>query len=240
MGWLIWDSSFLVLLLLSYLDQRKSLTLSMWIKIVAIFMLCSFFMNLMGLLIPLGFIIALIYVNKKKQFYLAKALIFGIVCVIVTFYMPKFGFSVIKENKMDAQYTSEFNQVNAIFHFKTSSEINTLQIKAAELVKAKDPKSEITISNPMILFRIWVLNHRNLPIEDLDWLWSHAHNDLHFYWSENNLTEQNSNEIKSLEYIVFQDVGYLGVFKRSDANSAFSLQAVYEFDRFKMNNPQIP
>jgi hypothetical protein len=235
MGWLVWGCSFLVLLLLSYLDQKRSLTLSMWIKIVAVFMLCSFFVNLMGLLIPAGFIIALIYVKKKKQFYLVKALIFGLVCVVVTFYMPKFGFSVIKENKLDAQYTSEFNQVNAIFHFKTSSEINALQHEAAELVKAKAPKSEITIDDPMILFRIWVLNHRNLPIKDLDWLWSHAHNDLHFFWSVHN-----PNQLNSLDYIIFQDVGYMGVFKRSDVKSAFSLQAVYEFDRFKTNNPQIP
>jgi hypothetical protein len=92
----------------------------------------------------------------------------------------------------------------------------------------------------MILFRIWVLNHRNLPIKDLDWLWSHAHNDLHFFWSEHNPAEQNTNELKSLEYIVFQDVGYMGVFKRPDVKSAFSLQSVYEFDRFKNNNPQIP
>jgi hypothetical protein len=87
----------------------------------------------------------------------------------------------------------------------------------------------------MILFRIWVLNHRNLPIKDLDWLWSQAHNDLHFFWSVHN-----PNELNSLAYIVFRDVGYLGVFKRSDVKSVFSLQAVYEFDRFKTNNPQIP
>jgi hypothetical protein len=235
MGWVLWASSFLVLLLLSYLDQRKNLTSSMWIKIVAIFLFCSFFINLMGLMIPAGFILALIYVNKKKQFYLAKALIFGLVCVVVTFYIPKFGFSVIKENKLDTQYTSEFNQVNAIFHFKTNSEINTLQRKAAEMAKAKNPKSDVTIDDPMILFRIWVLNHRGLPIKDLDWLWSQAHKDLHFFWSAHN-----PNALNSWEYIIFQDVGYMGVFKRPDEKSDFSLQAIYEFDRFKTNNPQIP
>jgi hypothetical protein len=46
--------------------------------------------------------------------------------------------------------------------------------------------------------------------------------------------------LNSQEYIIFQDVGYLGVYKRADIKSPFALQAVYEFDRFKLNNPQIP
>jgi hypothetical protein len=101
--------------------------------------------------------------NKKGRFYLAKALIFGLICVIANFYIPKYGLHEVKEYQQDAKYSAEFNQVNAIYHFKASSEINALNQKAAELIKAKNPKSEIKIEDPVILFRIWALSHRNMP-----------------------------------------------------------------------------
>jgi hypothetical protein len=235
MGWFIWIG-LLVLLLISYIDQRKNLDLRAWLWIIGIFMLCNFFVNLFGLLIPAGFIIGLIYMNKTKKFYLVKAHIFGLICVIATFYTPKFGLNEIKEFVRDSKYSSEFNEVKAVYHFNENSEINTLNLRAAEIIKEKNSKSTITIDTN-VLFRIWVLSHKNLQIQDqdLDWLYYKSPQEYHYYWSSTRF-----NELNYTEHIIFRDVGYMGVFKRSDVNSPFYLQAVYEFDRLKMGNPPIP
>jgi hypothetical protein len=235
MGWFIWIG-LLVLLLISYIDLRKNLDLRAWLLIIGVFMLCNFFVNLFGLLIPAGFIIGLIYMNKTKKFYLAKAHIFGLICVIATFYTPKFGLNEINAYVQNSKYTSEFNQVNAVYHFNPNSEINKINLRAAEIIKEKNPKSAITI-DPNVLFRIWVLSHKNLQIQDqdLDWLYYKSPQEYHYYWSSTH-----PNELNSMEHIIFNGVGYLGVFQRADINSAFSLQAIYEFDHLKMGNPLIP
>lgn len=60
---------FFVSLLLSYLDQRKILKLKDWVIIIAAFLLCELYVDLFGLLIPVGFIMGLIYMNKRKSFF---------------------------------------------------------------------------------------------------------------------------------------------------------------------------
>ncbi|QGQ99084.1 hypothetical protein EHS13_31505 [Paenibacillus psychroresistens] len=234
MGWIIWVS-FFMLLLFSYWDQWKTLDFNEWLQIFLLFMLCNFYVNLFGLLIPAGFIIGLIYMNKKRRFYLAKALIFGLICVITNFYMPNFGLNEVKQYQLDAKYSAEFNNVNAIYHFNDNSEINALNKKAAELIKEKSPTTQTSIEDPKILFRIWALAHRNISIPDIDWLWSKAPYELHFYWSANR-----PNQLNDRQYVIFREVGYMGVFKRPDANSPFTLEAIYEFDRLKSGIPNIP
>lgn len=71
LSWILWIC-FFVSLLLSYVDQRKTLKLKDWMIIIGAFLLCEFYVNLFGLLIPVGFIIGLIVMNKRKHFFTQK------------------------------------------------------------------------------------------------------------------------------------------------------------------------
>lgn len=234
MGWFLW-LSLLVLLLLSYFDQRKNIDIKTWLAIIGIFLLCNFYVNLFGILIPAGVIIGMVYVKKRKKPYLSKALIFGFICVISSFYTPNFDWSQLKEHFQDAKYSAEFSQVNGVSHFSASSEINVNLHKSAVDLQDKNPISEIKIEDPHVLFSIWALSHKSLPMKDLDWLWYKSPQELHYYWQSNR-----PDEFTNMEYIIFNDVGYMGIFQRVDKNSQFILRTIYEFDRLKMNNPLIP
>ncbi|NQX69963.1 hypothetical protein HQN90_27900 [Paenibacillus alba] len=234
MGWLLWGG-LLVLLLLSYVNQRQNITKLMWLTIVAVYLVCNVYVNLFGLLVPVGVIIAFVYMKKAKKPILTTALIFGLICVISTFYVPKISWSQLKAHSQDIQYSAEFNQVNAVYHFSADSEIHELLSKSALALQDKNPQSEINIEDPHVLFSLWVLSHQGLPMTDLDWLWYKAPLELHYYWQSSRF-----DELTNKEYIQFRDVGYMGVFTKSEKNSPYKLQAVYEYDRLKMNNPIIP
>lgn len=64
MSWIFWIC-FIVSLLVSYWDQRKTLRLKDWALIIGAFLLCEFYVNFFGLLIPVGFIIGLIVMKKE-------------------------------------------------------------------------------------------------------------------------------------------------------------------------------
>ncbi|TBL70531.1 hypothetical protein [Paenibacillus thalictri] len=234
MNGIIWIS-LLVLLLLAYVDRRRDMTVKMWLIVAGMFMLCQFYIDLFGLLIPAGCIAGLIYMRKAKKSYLSKALIFGLICVYANFYLPKITLTQLKEQVENAKYTAEFNQVRAVSQYSAASEVNAILQKAAEQLRDKNPKSEITIDDPHVLFSIWVLTHRDMSIQDLDWLWYTAPRELHYYWQSSR-----PDPLTTLEYVIFNETGYMGLFKRATASSPFLLESVYEFDRLKNANPAIP
>ncbi|MEK4237721.1 hypothetical protein [Paenibacillus sp. FSL H7-0714] len=234
MSWILW-TCFFVSLLLSYLDQRKILKLKDWVIIIAAFLLCELYVDLFGLLIPVGFIMGLIYMNKKKKFLYAKALMFGLITVFVIFYTPKISFQQIKALSESNKYTEQFNQVKAVSNFKIESDVNNVLQKAANHLKDKNPNSEIPVDDPHVVFSIWVLQHRNVALQDLDWLWYKAPLELHYYWQINR-----PDPLVTLEYVVFNEVGYMGVFEREHEKEPYHLRTIYEFDRLKTWTPMIP
>ncbi|BBH24393.1 hypothetical protein Back11_57380 [Paenibacillus baekrokdamisoli] len=234
MGLILWVS-FLVLLLVSYVDQRKTMDAKNWLMVIGVYFVCEFSVNLFGLVIPVGFIIALLYVKKKINFPLSKALIFGLISVYAISYAPKITFNQIKEISQTSRYSNEFNQIKSVSNFSSESDINAVLKTAAEGLKDKNPASEIRIEDPHVTFSIWALNHKNIAIKDLDWLWYEAPRELHYYWQSNR-----PEPLIDMEYVIFHDVGYMGVFQRDDTNSPFYLRTIYEFDRLKMNNVSIP
>lgn len=234
MSWIFWIC-FIVSLLVSYWDQRKTLRLKDWALIIGAFILGEFCVNLFGLLIPVGFIIGLIYMYKKKQFLFSKALIFGLISVCVIFYGPKISLNEIHELTKANKYTEQFNQIKAVSQFSVESDINDVLQKTANHLKDKNPKSEIPVEDPHVAFSIWVLQHRNVAIKDLDWLWYEAPLELHYYWQSNRPDQQ-----VTLEYVFFNDVGYMGVFERQNEKGPYYLRTIYEFDQLKTFNPQIP
>lgn len=234
LSWILWIC-FFVSLLLSYFDQRKTLKLKEWMIIIGAFLLCEFYVDLFGLLIPVGFIIGLIVMNKKKKFLYSKALIFGLISVFVIFYAPKISFQQIKEFTETKKYSEQFNQVIAVSNFSDESDINVLLQTAANHLKDKNPNSDIPVDDPHVAFSIWVLQHRNVALKDLDWLWYEAPLDLHYYWQSNRPDQQ-----VTLEYVIFNEVGYMGVFERENEKESYYLRTIYEFDQLKTFNPQIP
>lgn len=234
MSWILWIC-FFVSMLLSYLDQRKTLKLKEWMIITGAFFLCEFYINLFGLLIPVGGIIGLIVMNKKKTFLYSKALIFGLISVFVIFYAPKINLNQIRELSEANKYTEQFNQVKAVSNFKVESDINDVLRTAANQLKDKNPKSEIPVDDPHVAFSIWVLQHRNIALKDLDWLWYKAPLELHYYWQINC-----PDPLVTLEYVVFNEVGYMGVFEREHEKEPYHLRTIYEFDRLNAWNPMIP
>ncbi|MFX3635488.1 MAG: hypothetical protein ACE3L7_04320 [Candidatus Pristimantibacillus sp.] len=231
---IIWFS-LLVLLILSYFDQRQSMDMKAWLTIIGTYLICCFYINLFGLLIPVGFIIGLIHVNKKKKYYLSKALIFGLVAVIVLTYAPKIGIGQIKDLSQINQYSTEFNEVLAVSNFTYKSDITSILQTTADHLIDKSPDTTIRADDPHLLFSIWMMNHRNIAIKDVDWLWYKSPLELHYYWQSDR-----SNENISLEHVIFNDVGYLGVFQRVDGENSYYLKTVIEFDRLKRGNPLIP
>ncbi|NOU77015.1 hypothetical protein GC098_37605 [Paenibacillus sp. LMG 31458] len=234
MGWILWIC-LLAFLLVSYFDQRKSMGLKKWFTILGVYFICNFSVNVFGLVIPVGFIIGLIYVNKTKQTHLSNALIFGLISVLALSYTPKISFNQIKQLSQVSKDSEQFNQVKAISNFTLESDINVVLKTAAENLKDKTPLSEIPIDDPHVAFSIWVLKHKNIAIKNLDWLWYEAPMELHFYWQSNR-----PDPLLDKEYVIFNNVGYMGVFQRTDASSTYYLQTIYEFDRLKTNNPLIP
>lgn len=234
MSWIFWIC-FIVSLLVSYWDQRKTLRLKDWALIIGAFILGEFCVNLFGLLIPVGFIIGLIYMYKKKQFLFSKALIFGLISVCVIFYGPKISLNEIHELTKANKYTEQFNQIKAVSQFSVESDINDVLQTTANHLKDKNPKSEIPVEDPHVAFSIWVLQHRNVAIKDLDWLWYEAPLELHYYWQSNRPDQQ-----VTLEYVFFNEVGYMGVFERENEKEPYYLRTIYEFDQLKTFNPQIP
>ncbi|SFS48888.1 hypothetical protein [Paenibacillus sp. BC26] len=234
MNIMIWFG-LLALLLVSYLDQRKAMTLRMWLMIVALYCLCNFYVNISKVLIPVGFIIGLSYMNKKKHGFLLKALLFGLVTVTANFYLPTLSFHELRVHAKADQYASQFNEVRSITTVTADSEIHELLKKEAERLKTVKLASQIDIKDPHVLFQIWVLTHRNQAMKDLDWLWYEAPQQLHYYWQSSR-----SDEKTSVETMIFADVGYMGLFHRDHMDGEFKLQAIYEFDRLKNGNPSIP
>ncbi|WHY17167.1 hypothetical protein QNH28_16780 [Paenibacillus sp. G2S3] len=234
MSWIFWIC-FIVSLLVSYWDQRKTLRLKDWALIIGAFILGEFCVNLFGLLIPVGFIFGLIYMYKKKQFLFSKALIFGLISVCVIFYGPKISLNEIHELTKANKYTEQFNQIKAVSQFSVESDINDVLQTTANHLKDKNRKSEIPVEDPHVAFSIWVLQHRNVAIKDLDWLWYEAPLELHYYWQSNRPDQQ-----VTLEYVFFNEVGYMGVFERENEKEPYYLRTIYEFDQLKTFNPQIP
>lgn len=234
LSWILWIC-FFVSLLLSYVDQRKTLKLKDWMIIIGAFLLCEFYVNLFGLLIPVGFIIGLIVMNKKKTFLYSKALLFGLISVCVIFYGPKISLNEIHELTKANKYTEQFNKIKSVSQFSVESDINDVLSTSANYLKDKNPNSEIPVDDPHVAFSIWVLQHRNVALKDLDWLWYKAPIELHYYWQINR-----PDPLVTLEYVVFNEVGYLGVFERENTTSPYYLRKIFEFDRLKINNPQIP
>ncbi|OZQ69579.1 hypothetical protein CA600_03210 [Paenibacillus sp. VTT E-133280] len=234
MSWIFWIC-FIVSLLVSYWDQRKTLRLKDWALIIGVFLLCEFYINLFGLLIPVGFFIALIYMYKKKQFLFSKALIFGLISVCVIFYGPKISLNEIHELTKANKYTEQFNQIKSVSQFSVESDMNGVLKAAASQLKEKNPKSEIPVEDPHVAFSIWVLQHRNVAIKDLDWLWYEAPLELHYYWQSNRPDQR-----VTLEYVIFNEVGYMGVFERKNEKKPYHLRTIYEFDRLKAWSPMIP
>lgn len=234
LSWILWIC-FFVSLLLSYVVHRKTLKLKDWMIIIGAFLLCEFYVNLFGLLIPVGFIIGLIVMNKKKTFLYSKALLFGLISVCVIFYGPKISLNEIHELTKANKYTEQFNKIKSVSHFSVESDINVVLSTSANHLKDKNPNSEIPVDDPHVAFSIWVLQHRNVALKDLDWLWYKAPIELHYYWQINR-----PDPLVTLEYVVFNEVGYLGVFERENTTSPYYLRKIFEFDRLKTNNPQIP
>lgn len=234
LSWILWIC-FFVSLLLSYVDQRKALKLKDWMIIIGAFLLCEFYVNLFGLLIPVGFIIGLIVMNKKKTFLYSKALLFGLISVCVIFYGPKISLNEIHELTKANKYTEQFNKIKSVSQFSVESDINDVLSTSANHLKDKNPNSEIPVDDPHVAFSIWVLQHRNVALKDLDWLWYKAPLELHYYWQINR-----PDPLVTLEYVVFNEVGYMGVFERENTTSPYYLRKIFEFDRLKTNNPQIP
>jgi hypothetical protein len=233
MNWIISLSIFL-LLILSYVDLRKSLNTKAWIKIILGYMICSLYLDVFGLLIPIGAIVGFIYISRTKDNYLLRSIFFGLVCIIITFYMPKVNVNQVREISRIAEYSSQFNQVNSVYNYQSNSEINSLLNNKALEIKNKNNKSKIDI-DPNVLFRIWVLSHKGFPIEDLDWLYYKSPFEIHYYWQSNH-----PDNFSSIEYVVFQGVGYMGMFKRDNTESPYRLYTIIEFDKFKVLNPMIP
>ncbi|MCQ6563274.1 hypothetical protein [Paenibacillus mendelii] len=173
--------------------------------------------------------------NKTKKSYLSKALIFGFISTLVLAYIPNVSFDQIKVLTQAGKYTNEFNQVQAVYHFTKGSDINTVLQSAADHLKTNNPKSEIRVDDPHVLFSIWVLRHKNIAMKDLDWLWYEAPLEIHYYWQSNR-----PDPLVNMEYVIFGNVGYMGIFNRENEASPYYLQTIYEFDRLKQNNPLIP
>lgn len=155
------------------------------------------------------------------------------VCVI--FYGPKISLSEIHELTKANKYTEQFNQIKSVSQFSIESDINEVLKAAASHLKEKNPKSEIPVEEPHVAFSIWVLQHRNVAIKDLDWLRYEAPLELHYYWQSNRPDQR-----VTLEYVFFNEVGYMGVFERENEKEPYYLRKIYEFDRLKTFNPQIP
>ncbi|UVI29161.1 DUF2691 family protein [Paenibacillus spongiae] len=234
MGWIIWICS-VVFLWVSYFEQRKKMDLQMWLTLVGVYMVCLFSLRLSGILIPVGVLIGWIYMRKTKKVYLSKVLIFGFISALVFAYVPEVSFSQMKELSQAEQYAEEFNQVRAVYHFTQGSEIHADLQTAASNLKNINPETKISTDDPHVLFSLWVLQHKNKAVKDLDWLWYEAPRELHYYWQSNR-----SNERVNLEYAIFNHVGYLGIFNRANEESPYYLQKVIEFDRLKNNQPLIP
>jgi hypothetical protein len=233
MNWIIFGL-ISMLLFITLIEQRKTLDKSDWFRIVLLFLLCSLFINIFGLLIPLGCILGAIYAFRKRRNILIRPVIFGLVCLVITFYFPKISFNQIRELSNTNDYAKEFNQVKSVYKFSNNSEINSLLENSALEIKKKNPSTTIT-TDPQILFSIWVLSQSNTSIKDLDWLYYKAPQELHYYWQS-----YRPNETSMIEYIVFRNLGYMGVFKRNTTTSPYKLETIIEFDRFKSFNPMIP
>ncbi|WP_135549702.1 hypothetical protein [Paenibacillus cymbidii] len=234
MDWMIWIG-LLVLMLLSYMDRMKTMGAKSWLLIVATYLACQFYVNLFGLVVPVGFFLGWLYAARTKRLHLAKALVFGLITVLAVAYVPKISLSEIGMAAQIKRETEQFNQIKAVARFTSDSTINADMQAAADTLKKNSPKSTIQADDPHVLFDIWVLRNRNVAVADLDWLWYEAPRELHFYWQSNR-----PDQLTDMEYVIFHDVGYMGVFKRANSASPYRLQSIYEFDRLKWNQPQIP
>lgn len=155
------------------------------------------------------------------------------VCVI--FYGPKISLNEIHELTKANKYTEQFNQIKSVSQFSVESDINDVLRTSVNQLKVNNPKSEIPVEDPHVAFSIWVLQHRDVAIKDLDWLWYEAPLELHYYWQSNRPDQR-----VTLEYVFFNEVGYMGVFERENEKEPYYLRKIYEFDRLKTFNPQIP
>jgi hypothetical protein len=186
-----------------------------WIKTSVLYMVSTGVLQLFGIPIPIGLIIAWLYLKKRKkpsQIYYKRALIGGLIVILASSTMPY--------DKRES-LSQQFDQVR---HTYTSSELpKDLWQLAAKLKEVNEQSKRIEI-DPLILMMVWLFNQKNISVPDLGWLYYEAPQRYDMVWEVKNVTER-----KTQVNIRFRNERYWGEFSRQDANNPYYLEKIVEY-----------
>jgi hypothetical protein len=214
---------FALLMIAVYMTQREP-ERYLWL-FLTVYYITGFASFILGTLpLPLGFVLGLIFLRRKERVnktakYLA--LIFGLVYLALSRTVPDLSFTEMNQLRNQYELSKKLGQVQAVHSYTSKSEIQSLIVK--RLLDTKDVR-KMTIDDALLMFRVWVLQHRGLSVKDVKWLANEAPFELKFFWSSHR-----ENGFKtSYETIAFGNYVYYGVFKTSNDGTIY-LDTVFEY-----------